>query len=194
MDEGLRTLHSTLFLLKNSPQEAIDLAKRPGRSDGRLKALAMIAELSADATPAVQAAAEIVSTDGKKKEAGSIPDFTLIRLAAQAGRANQPATLETFTKAISKDDARAWAKADFLRQQFLAAPTAKVAEETVAEIPIDPKEHKVGYAWARLALARNNSASGDKKTIDGFDRWGKGTYRPFGLSGYALGLQDRNSR
>ncbi len=194
VDEGSRTLHSTLFVLKNSPQEAIDLAKRPGRSDGRLKALALIAELSAEPGPAVQAAADIVNTDGKKKELGTIPDFTLIRLAAQAGRANQPDKLETFTKAISKDDARAWAKADFLRQQFLAAPTPKVAEESVAEIPVDPREHKLGHAWARLALARNNSAAGDKKTVDGFDRWGKGTYRPFGLAGYALGLQDRNTR
>ena len=107
---------------------------------------------------------------------------------------NQSDKLETFTKAISKDDARAWAKADFLRQQFLAAPTPKLAEESVAEIPSDAREHKLGHAWARLALARNNSAAGDKKTVDAFDRWGKGTYRPFGLAGYALGLQDRNTR
>ena len=49
------------------------------------------------------------------------------------------------------------------------------------------------HAWTYHTDGRLRSAVG-QKTVDGFDRWGKGTYRPFGLAGYALGLQDRNTR
>ncbi|MGL6075064.1 MAG: hypothetical protein ACRC8S_12970 [Fimbriiglobus sp.] len=190
IDDTQRAVYGQVLVLKGSYAEAIDLAKRPGRTDSRLKLLALIAELAPEPAPAVTAASEILTSDGNKKELGTIPDYLLVRLASAAGRANQPAAIEQFVKAIPKDDHRAWARADGLRATLQAGP-AKLVDEALAEIPTDAKDYRIGHGWARFWLARNNSAAGETKAADGYDRWGKGSFAPLGLAGQAQGQLDR---
>src|SRR5262249_9740569 len=120
-------------------------------------------------------------------------DYTLVRLAQAAGRTKQYDELaDTFVKAINKDDYRAWAKAVAL-QAALATQGDKIAEEKGAEIPANPKDYRVGQAWGRMAVARQNAkATGRYDVISDIDldRWGKG-FKPFGQAGLILGLQDR---
>ena len=189
IDDNARATYGMLMVLQNKPGEAIELAKRPGRTDSRLKLLALVAELSPDPGAAVAAAGEIYAADGRKRDLGEVPDALLVRLAHQAGRANQPERIDQFAKGPARDDARAWARADGLRGQFTAG-AAKPAVETLVELPADPKDARSGTAWGRLWVARNNAAAGEKRP-DGYDPWGRGTYRPYGLAGHALGLQDR---
>ncbi len=189
IDETPRAVYGMLMVLQNRPGEAIELAKRPGRTDGRLKLLALVAELSPEPGPAVSAAGEIYAADGRKREAGEVPDALFVRLAFQAGRANQPERVEQFAKATARDDARAWARAEGLRGQFTTG-VPKPAPDTLLELPADSKDARSGTAWGRLWIARNNAASGEKRP-DGFEPWGRGTFRPYGLAGHALGLQDR---
>jgi hypothetical protein len=193
IEDNVRSVQGQLLVLKGAFSEAIELAKRPGRTDSRLRLLAMVAEHSPEPALAVTTAADILAADGNKKDLGTIPEFLLVRLAGQAGRANQGASLDAFVKFIPKDDYRAWARAEGLRGQFTSGP-AKLADETQAEPPTETKDFRIGHAWSRLWLARNNAAAGEKKPPDAFDRWGKGTFRPYGLAGQALGLQDRNLR
>ncbi len=189
IDETPRAAHGMAMVLQNKPGEAIELAKRPGRTDGRLKLLALVAELSPEPGPAVAAAGEILTADGRKREAGEVPDALLVRLAFQAGRANQPSLVEQFAKATARDDARAWARAEGLRGQFTTG-VPKPAADTLIDLPPDSKDARVGIAWGRLWVARNNAAAGERRP-DGFEPWGRGTFRPYGLAGHALGLQDR---
>ena len=190
LDDTLRATYGLLFLLTNKPGEAIEVAKRPGRTDSRLRLLAHIAELTSEPGPAVTAAGEVYAADGRKRDLGEVSDALLVRLALQAGRANQPERVDQFAKGIARDDARAWARAEGLRGQFTTGP-AKPAAETLVEVPADLKDARSGTAWGRLWIARNNAAAGDKRPAEGFDAWGRGTFRPYGLAGQALGLQDR---
>ena len=140
-------------------------------------------------------AAHRILPTGEARQKVSIPDLTLMRLAVQAGRANQPDKVEAFVKSISSDAYRAWARGEALRHQ-LASSGEKPGEETQAEAPTDPKEVRVGHAWGRLALARHNArvTGNDPDASVRYGNWGSGTFRPYGLAGLALGLQDRNLR
>jgi hypothetical protein len=190
LDDNPRTTYALLALLRNNPAEAIEVARRPGRTDSRLRTLAHIAELSTEPAVAVTAAAEVYEADGKKRQFGEVSDAIFVRLARQAGRANLPERADLFAKACGRDDTRAWARAEAIRGQAeTGAP--KAVPESAVELPADPREARVGTAWARLWVARASAAAGDARPAAAFDGWGKGTFRPFGLAGQALGLQDR---
>jgi hypothetical protein len=190
-----RQAFAALDMLQNKQSDAIAVARLPGppnQTAARLAALALIAEWADNPAEAVQAAQEALPSDRKKV---SIPDMTLVRLAAQAGRANQPDRVEAFAKAIEGDGYRAWARAEGLRQ-LLAASGERPGEESQAEVPTDPKDVRVGHAWGRLALARHNAkvTGNTPDAAPRYEQWGAGTFKPYGLAGLALGLQDRVAR
>src|SRR5205823_6520650 len=116
-----RLAYVTAYMLpgQNKFADALELAKRPGSPDpeSQLLALALIAEWGdpGQAAQAVQAAAEFAP-----KAKGGGADLTLVRLAQQAGRVNQPDKVDVFAKAIQKDEYRAWARFEALRAQFAA--------------------------------------------------------------------------
>jgi hypothetical protein len=185
----------TLYLLQGKTDEAIALAKQPGGTPAaKLAALALAAEWADKPGAAVEAAHAALPT-GEERRKVSIPDLVLMRLAAQAGRANQPDKAEAFARSISSDAYKAWARAEALKHQ-LAASGERPGEETQAEVPTDPKDVRVGHARGRLALARHNArvTGNDPDASVRYENWGAGTFRPFGLAGLALGLQDRNLR
>jgi hypothetical protein len=193
LPDATRQTYVTQYLLQGKTDEALDLAKKPGGTPaGRLAVLALAAEWADNPGPAVEAAHAALPA-GEERKKVSIPDLTLLRLAAQAGRANQPDKVEAFAKSISSDAYRAWALAEALKLR-LASSGDRPGEEAQAEVPTVPKDARVGHAWGRLALARHNArvTGNDPDASVRYDGWGAGTFRPFGLAGLALGLQDRN--
>jgi hypothetical protein len=187
-----RQVYVTLALLRNKTDEALKLANRPGTPDSRARALAHVAEWSDDPAPAVQAAQQVVAEVAANPKGPTISDYALVRLARQAGRAKQPA--EAFVKAIGNDDYQAWAKAEALQAE-LATTEGAPADEARAALPDSPRDYRVGHAWARMALARQAARVGQGQALElGLDRWGAGTFRPFGYAGLALGLQDKALR
>lgn len=192
IDEATRTAHVTLAVLKKNSAEAVEVAKRPGRTDGRLRMLAFVAETADDPAPAIAAAADIANGDAQKKEGGTAPDGLWVRLAGLAGRANNAAAVDALAKACAKDDARALARAE--GQRYLWAAAGRPVPESAAEMPADAKDVRLGHLWARLHLARANAAAGEVRPVTEFEAWGRGAGRPFGLAGQALGQQDRNRR
>jgi hypothetical protein len=192
VSDPVRQVYVTLYLLQNKASEALELAKRPGTPDSRTRALARIAEWSDDPAPAVKEAQAVVAEVVANPKGPTIPDYTLVRLARQAGRAKQPA--EPFVKAIGNDAYQAWAKAEALQAE-LAATEGQPVDEARAAIPDSPRDYRVGHAWARMALARHAARIGQGNALElGLDRWGAGTFRPFGYAGLALGLQDKALR
>ncbi len=187
------------FEIADKPQESLEKSKRSTDSpDSRLRTIVLVAEWSTNPASAMESAVDVLaSSEANRRDSAPIGELTLVRLAAQAGRANQTDKAETFANRAAKPDTKVWAKAESLRNRLPVGYTGKAAEESLAEVPVDPKDFKAGHAWARLALARHNaSATGDqsKPTVANYDRWGKGTFKPFGLGGLALGLQDREKR
>jgi hypothetical protein len=185
--DAARLAFSALYAAQKKPAEALELARQGGTTGNRgrrAEALAAVAELSDDPAPAVQAAADIVTTEGKPGDLG-VTDLVLLRLARQAARATLADKADVFVTAIGKDDAKAWARLEAVR-------AAQATDESAAEVPADAKDLKVGHALARLAVARQAAkATGDTSVTVRYDGWGRGTIRPFGYAGLALGLQDR---
>jgi hypothetical protein len=195
VSDGTRLAHTARFLLKKDMAEALALARRaPGEPDGRVKALALVAEWGDEATAAeaVRDAKEVVAGITAKQARPS--DYTLVRLAQAAGRTKQPDLAEAFVKAVNKDDYRAWAQAEALRAALAADGAA--ADEKRAAVPDNPKDVRVAHAWGRLALARHNArVTGSDAGLKPFDldRWGP-SFKPFGQAGLILGLQDHAAK
>lgn len=195
LPDATRQTYVTQYLLQGDADKALALARKPGGTPpGQLAVLALAAEWAENPSPVVEAALAALPT-GEERKKVSIPDLTLLRLAAQAGRANQPDKVEAFAKSISSDAYKAWARAEAFKLQ-LASSGERPGEEAQAEVPTVPKDARVGHAWGRLALARHNArvTGNDPDASVRYDGWGAGTFRPFGLAGLALGLQDRNQR
>jgi hypothetical protein len=182
--------YTGVYLLRGEGQEAVQLALRASKPEFRLRALALCAEWLDDPGPAVDAAVGQIAV--RKKDA-VLPQAAILRLvqrAAEAGRVDQAKAL---TEALVDEGLKAWAKAEVVAARLRAAASSKEpADEAAAEVPDDPRNLRVGHAWARLAVARQNarvSGSRDTKPIAGW----LGAIRPFGLAGIALGLQDREA-
>ena len=77
-----------------------------------------------------------------------------------------------------------------MRLRLIAAKGEK-ADDAQAELPDDAKKMRVGHAWGRMAIARNNAmVAKDRGVAKDFAGWPRGTIHPFALAGVALGLQD----
>lgn len=181
----------TLDLLQKKDAEALELAKRGSQTTSKVRALALVAEWSANPAEAVAAATDAVTAEvAKKEKASMVPDVLLIRIARQAGRAGQREKADALVAGTKDDGAKAWIKAEALRYALISRGDGPSVEESVTELPADPKEYRVGHGWGRLALARFNARVGDVPGT--YEGWGASTFQPFGLAGMALGRQDRN--
>ncbi len=185
LDETVRAVYANAALLRKNAAEAVALAARPGRTDGRLRALSDCAGAAEPA--AVAAALGAILADARKPEAGTALDLDYVRAAYSAGRAGKPELAEECIKLCGQPDGKALCRAEFLRGQLDAGAPVP---ESAAEMPADPvKELRLGHLLGKLLAARANAAVGGPEL--GLEGWAKGTARPFGRAGEALGHQDR---
>jgi hypothetical protein len=192
VSEPTRIAYTCQLLLQDKPAEAFNLANRPG--EGRVRALLLCAEWSADPIPALEAARPTL-TVGKGSQATAPLQAATYRFVQLAGAAGRPDVANGFADTITDEGLRAWARGEAVRLR-MTPENAQPADESWAEVPDDPKKVRAGQAWGRLWVARQNArVSGDrareKKAISG---WPNVTVHPFGLAGIALGLQDRELR
>lgn len=173
--------YTGVYLLQGRPDDAVKLAQRIGKAEPRLRALALCAEWLDDPTPALDAALPTVGELAKKKDAG-LPQAATLRLAQRAAEVGKADEAKALAEGLADDGLRAWAR---------ATPPAKGSiDEAAVETPDDVRKYRVGHAWARLALARQNAKAGgwDPKKLSGWPA----VVKPFGLAGIALGQEDRD--
>lgn len=190
ISDATRIAYTCQLLMQDKPTEAFAVANRPGDPLPRMRALLLCAEWSPDPIPALDAARAVIP-----KFAGSTSislqsaTFRLSQIAAIAGR---PDLANSFAETIADDGLNAWAKGEAVRWRMTPENKAP-ADEAWIEVPSDPKKVRVGHAWGRLWIARQNARlSGDlSKEKKGINGWPNVTIHPFGLAGIALGLQDR---
>jgi hypothetical protein len=184
--------YTGVHLLQGRPDEAVRLALRGGRPETRLRALALCAEWLDDPTPAVDAAVSQVAGQAKKKDT-ALPSAPVLRLAQRAAEAGKADQAKAVADALADDGLKAWARAEVVAARLRVNSSSKdLADESAAELPDDPRQLRVGHAWARLAVARQNgrvTGSRDGKSVAGWPA----AIHPFGLAGIALGLQDREA-
>lgn len=180
-----RQSHIQLKLAQNLHAEALNIAKLPGDADERLKAIALVADLSPVPNDAVAAAMEIVGPQGPKPV---VPNSVYARLARAAGAAGNDAAVEAFSHAITDEGWKVWAKADAIRAKSIAQPTMK-ADDNLPAVD-DAKKLRVGNAWAKLNTFRQNVRVANSGLEQQAKSLPSGTLKPFALIGLALGAQD----
>lgn len=193
VSDNVRFAYVSLYMLTGKADEAIELAKRPGRLEAKLKALSWAVEWSEDPSTALDAIGELMEKE--KGKAGSYSNSMLVlltRIAMLATQAGKPEVAATIESAISDEALKEWIRADILRHR--SKRQTEVWGESEAPIPDNPKQAKLGHAWGRLHLARNNALHSSNPSNSDFESWGKTTYEPFGWAGLALGLQERERR
>lgn len=191
-NEASLLAYTTLALIQGKPEDAVKLAARGGKAESKLRAYALVGEWSANPAEAIKGAGEVVKQSAGKKEIGPLPAGPLVRLIQAAARSGQPDQIDALAAGIPDESLRIWAKADAFRIRAAASPDAKPLEESqLTELPSDPKNLRLGHAWGRLALARNNAKATGSNDFQQYEKWGKSTVAPFAKVGVALGLQDR---
>lgn len=194
--EVSRLAFSLLKAVQKQPDEAMQIAGRPGKGDARLKALAYAAEFTENQAPLVDKAAELLAAEQQKKDSAQLPSgIVLARLAMMAASAGQPDKAEQFTKVILDEGLREWTRAEVLHGQ-LERDRAREAKEEDAPLPDDLKKYRIGHAWARFQIARHNAArTQDRALAQKYSQSWPGNVIPsFGHAGVALGIQDAELR
>lgn len=190
--DSTRAAYVALRLLKpDQSSPALELTQKPGGSlGGRLRALQLYAEWSAEPGPAFDAAISSVGMNAKGKKE-TVPAVILVRLAQLAAASGRVDQANQLADLIPDDGLKAWARGSAI--QFAMASDHKTKLDDAAfEVPADPKLLRAGHAWGRLWQARHNTrVDGASAATKAIASWPKGTIHPFGLAGIALGQHDR---
>lgn len=189
VSEPTRVAYCGLYVLQNDPAKALALARRPGTPQGQLRALALVADWSADPGPALDAALAVIRDNSRKVDV-TLPGPPVARLMQIAAAAGKPDLVKELALGIPDFGLRDWAKADAVRLRLTPA-NKEQADDNWVELPEDPKKLRAAHAWGRLAVARHNAKlSGSLGDVQKYITWPKGTLHPFALAGVALGVQD----
>ncbi len=179
--------------LQGKWSEALAVARlKPGSFDqadalGRVAAAALDLGSPETAATAIDELVPLAGVRGKDVQR----NWALARFAELAARAGKMDAAQKFIDAIEDDSVRAWAKLDVLRVKLAGRPKQK-ADDSWLESIADPAQASVAQAMAVAEVARHNAAAGESSYTRTVDSLPKGTIRPFGMAGTALGNQDRN--
>ncbi|MBM3981211.1 MAG: hypothetical protein FJ304_13160 [Planctomycetes bacterium] len=192
--ENTRMAYTALYLMEEKWDDALKLAQRAGSApDQQLRALALCAEWSPgpNAEAALTAAFAVVSATKGRKDAVASPHL-VVRFAQLAGAGGKPDLAKQFAQSLPDEGTRAWALGDSAALRIQGAPKEKASADMV-EVPDDSSKVRVGHAWGRLWVARQNTKlSGDRSgELKDVNSWPTPVV-PFGKAGIALGLQDKD--
>ncbi len=196
--ESTRWAYTAIHLIRKNETELTALLNRPGKTDPRLKALALAAEWSDPPGQFIEMAERAVRDEAARRDPNSsLSGSALLRLARYAARSGAAEKADEFVKSILDEHLKAFAKAEVLRNR-LASDRGQAAKDEDAPIPedLDPKKLKLGPAWGRLALARHNAARTRDRNLGATygKTWPRAVIAPFGQVGVLLGLQDNEKR
>lgn len=198
MSEATRWTYTAVNVLKNNPSEARSVAMRAGKTEAKIRVLALAAEWSEKPGEFLDAAESAVKDEVRKRDPNVVlPGSILMRLGQMSARAGSADKAEEFVKPIFDDTLKPFAKAEVLRHK-LAADRGQQPKDEDAELPaeIDVKKLKLGHAWGRYHLARHNGIrTNDKNLANTYAKnWPRNVIAPFGQIGVTLGVQDNERK
>ncbi len=175
--------------LQGRLDKARKIAELPGAEPDRIESLLDVAGVALN-TGKTAEAAEILDEVSAYFKAGakapSVDPWVLVRGVELAARANRQEAIQKFLDAITDESIKSWGRLEILRVK-LAGQRQKKADDSWLEAIPDPPDARLAPALARAEFARHNTNAGEKFDADSLP---KGTIRPFGYSGIALGKQD----
>jgi hypothetical protein len=196
--DATRWAYTAVNVLKNNPSEARSIANRAGKTEAKIRALALAAEWSDKPGEFLDSAEAAVKDEVRKRDPNVVlSPGILLRLAQMSARAGAADKAEEFVKPIFDEHMKPFVKAEILRHK-LAADRGQQPKDEDAELPaeIDVKKLKLGHAWGRYHLARHNGIrTNDKGLANAYAKnWPRNVIAPFGQIGVTLGVQDNEKK
>jgi len=175
--------------LQGRLKEARKMAELAGAESDRIEALLNVAGVAlgknqaADAGEILDEVAAIVKAAAQPQ---SVDPWLLVRGVELATRANKTEAGQILLDAIKDESIKSWARLEVLRVKLAGQRQKKADDKWLEAIP-DPADARLAPALAQAEFARHNTNAGEKFDADSLP---KGTIRPFGYAGIALGRQD----
>jgi hypothetical protein len=170
------------------------IAALPGPAVDQMDALVLVAAVAVEtgkmdeAGPMLDALAAMTQATTKDTQQSS---WQMHRIVELCGRANKFDKAQLVLDSIKDPSVRAWAKLELLRIKLASQAKQKADEQFVDPLADPPESTQLAAAIARADVARHNAVAGENSYARQVEGWPKGTIRPFGYAGTALGKQDR---
>jgi tetratricopeptide (TPR) repeat protein/transcription elongation factor Elf1 len=160
-----------------------------------------------DQIDALVLVAAVAVESGKKDAAGPVLDaaaklslavkdaqqspWQMHRIVELCARANKMEQAQAVLAPIANPSVKAWARLELLRLQLAGQAKQKADEQHVEPLADPPDGSPLPAVIGRAEVARHNAVAGENGYTRQIESWPKGTIRPFGFAGTALGRQDR---
>lgn len=179
--------------LRGNLAGAWQIATMAGPQADQLDAMVLVASVAVEsgkmdeAAPYLDAIAAL-SQAGKDTAQSA---WLMHRIVELCGRANKMDKAQLVLDVIKNPSVKAWARLELLRLK-LAKQTQDKADEQFVEALAEPADASLLPALiARTEVARHNAVAGESGYARQIENWPKGSVRPFGYAGTALGRQDK---
>ena len=174
--------------LQGKIKDAYEFANLPGNAPDKVDALILVAAVALDLGKPEEVGPILEDIVSNLKPGAIANSWALVRAVELAVRANKMEAAQTILEAIDDEQVRSWAKLEILRLKL--AGREKGIEKWLEAIP-EPPDARLAPAIAEAEVARHNKAAGENFDAESLP---KGTVRPFGYAGIALGAQDRHPK
>lgn len=185
--------------LRGNLAQAIAYATMPGAAQDRVDALILIAAVgietgkSDEAGQALDYAIAALQSELKDAKAG-LSSWQMHRIVELCARINKMDKAQTILDAIPDPSIRAWARLEMFRLKLPGQAKQKIDEQGLEGQANPPGNTPLATAIGLAEVARHNAALGESNYAKSIASWAKGTIRPFGYAGTALGQQDRHPK
>lgn len=173
------------------------IAALPGNAVDQMDALVLVATVAIetgkmdDAGPVLDAVAGLVLAGGKDSQQSPWQMFRIVELC---GRANKMDKAQAVLDAIKDTTVRGWSRLQLHRLKLVGKEKEKADESFIEPLADPPGNSLLAAAIGRAEAARHNAAAGESSYVRSVESLPKGTIRPFGYAGTALGRQDRSMK
>ena len=197
LSRDARLAYAEGYALQGKIAEGRAIAESPGgtifdRFDALLRVAAVAVETGKNdkAGPIIDYLVPLLNSELKAKPPNAWVTLRLVELAA---RLNKMEAVQTALDSMKDESVKSWARLEVLRIKLASQPKAR-ADETWVESIDRPETAALPAALARMEVSRHNAAAGETNYTRSIEAFPKGTIRPFGYAGTALGAQDRNMK
>jgi hypothetical protein len=179
--------------LRGNLAGAWQIAAMAGPQIDQLDAMVLVASVAVESGKMDEAAPylDAIAALGQGGKDTAQSAWQMHRIVELCARANKLDKAQVVLDAIKDPSVKAWARLEMLRIK-LAKQTQEKADEQFVEGLAEPADASLLAAViARAEVARHNAVAGESNYTRQIENWPKGSIRPFGYAGTALGRQDR---
>ncbi len=170
-------------------------AAQPGTATDHIDALVLVASVAVETGKADEAGQVLDAVVALMQGKGvSQSPWQMHRVVELYAKANKWDKAQAVHDSIKDASVRSWARLEMLRVKLAGQGKQKADEQYLEALAQSPGTSALPVAIGRAEVARHNAAAGESGYLRTVEAMPKGTIRPFGYAGTALGRQDRSQK